>query len=130
MSTRFLPRQVGSIETGPQLFAGTEISNTTFYFAEPLDLLNSVSVSNCGLFTLNGIFVYTAMYNNRPYYNKDGNGNLFLVYNNTEWEIYDFGESESPIYFSESTNSNYPWNVINWNASPGYEPVPTVTKIL
>ena len=130
MSTRFLPREIGSIDTGPQIFAGTEVPNTTISFAETLGLLNSVKVEGAGLSILNGIFSYTAEYANRPYYNKDGDGNLFVIYNFTEWEIYDFSENENPIYISEVTDANYPWNVSRWISLGGYEPAPIVTKVL
>ena len=130
MSTRFLPREIGSIDTGPQIFAGTEVPNTTISFAETLGLLNSVKVEGAGLSILNGIFSYTAEYANRPYYNKDGDGNLFVIYNFTEWEIYDFSENENPIYISEVTDVNYPWNVSRWISLEGYEPAPIVTKVL
>jgi len=130
MSTRFLPREIGSIDTGPQIFAGTVVPNTTISFAETLGLLNSVKVEGAGLPILNGVYSYTSEYANRPYYNKDGNGNLFVIYNFVEWEIYDFSENESPIYTSILTDANYPWNVSRWISLGGYEPAPIVTKIL
>lgn len=131
----FLPREIGSIETGPQTFAGTNVLNTTFVFTkEPQvedapGLLNSVLVQNGGWSNLNGTFVYTTLYDGKPYYNKDGNGNWFIVWFESRWEIYDFSATLFPIYYS-SQNVNYPWQVTNWIFQEGYQPSPTVTKIL
>jgi len=132
----FLPRESGSIETGPQTFAGTNVLNTTFLFrkepppSDPPGLLNSVLVQNGGWSNLNGTFVYTTLFDNKPYYNKDGNGDWFIVWFNNQWNIYDFSEDAvDPIYFS-SENTNYPWSSNNWQVQPGYGPTPTVTKVL
>lgn len=132
----FLPREVGSIETGPQTFAGTDVINTTFVFTkeplppEPPGLLNSISVQNGGYASLNGIFTYTSPFGTKQYYNKDGNPNWFIVWFNDQWQIYDFSVSIDPIYFS-SEDVLYPWNVTSWSVSnPIYNPLPTVTKVL
>ena len=131
MSTRFLPRGIGSIDTGPQIFTKTDTPNTTISFTEALGLLNSVRVENGAIASLNGIYTYVTEYFNKPYYNKDNNGNLFIVYDDTslQWSIYDFSLSEDPMYFSNITNVNYPWNVLTWYTDL-YPPAPTVTKIL
>jgi hypothetical protein len=134
MDNLFLSRDIGSIETGPQVFAGTEILDTTIYFNSTIEepgLLNSVLVSNAGRNILNGVFNYTTEFENKPYYNKDGNSNLFIVWFNNQWQIYDFGENSlDPIYFSNQ-DVLYPWNVSIWNSINSiYNPVPTVTKIL
>jgi hypothetical protein len=136
MDNFFLPREVGSIETGPQLFVKTEVANTTFYFnpnpesPEGPGLLNSVLVQNGVLGNLNGIFNYTTEFGGKPYYNKDGNGNWFIVWFGNEWGIYDFNLAFDPIYFS-SEDVLYPWNVQNWSVlNPVYNPPPTVTKVL
>lgn len=132
----FLPREIGSIETGPQTFAGTNVLGTTFLFIkepEPIDppgLLNSVLVENGGVISLNGVFNYTLEFNGKPYYNKDGNSNLFIVWFEEEWGIYDFSISSLPIYFS-TEDVLYPWNVINWSMlNIVYNPIPRVKKIL
>lgn len=142
----FLPREIGSIETGPQTFAGTNVLNTTFNFIKkPLEiegpgLLNSVLVQGAGLNTLNGIFTYTLLFNNKPYYNKDGNSDWFILWFQDYWAInywgiYDFSiNSIEPIYFSFE-NTLYPWNVTTWTAYSDplflpYNPVPNVSKIL
>jgi hypothetical protein len=132
----FLPREVGSIETGPQTFAGTNVLNTTFLFTkEPIlpdlpGLLNSVLVSNGGLNSLNGIFNYTLEFEDKPYYNKDGNVDWFIVWFENVWGIYDFSISFDPIYIS-SEDVLYPWNVVTWTPlNPIYSPVPIVTKVL
>jgi hypothetical protein len=131
MNIRFLPRQPGSIETGPQLFAGTNDLNTTIYFGETLGLLNSVKTEGGGAEGLNGIFVYTSIYNDRPYYNKDGDGNLFIIYNDDQWEIYNFGMTDEPIFISNPTTAQYPWNIINWyTTDENLGPAPKVTKVL
>jgi hypothetical protein len=134
MDTIFLPREVGSIETGPQIFAGTATPNTTIHFnliSEEPGLLNSVQVSNGGWSGLNGTFTYTTLFDGKPYYNKDGNGDLFIVWFNNVWGIYDFSiNSIDPIYFS-SQNTSYPWNINIWSVlNPIYNPPPIVTKVL
>ena len=133
MDNLFLPREIGSIETGSQIFAETSTPNTTFYFFKEIEepgLLNNILVSNGGYNDLNGTFVYTTEFEDRPYYNKDGNGNWFIVWFNNQWGIYDFSEDDlDPLYYS-AENRLYPWNVKFWQAKPGYEPAPTVTKVL
>jgi hypothetical protein len=134
----FFPREVGSIETGPQIFAGTVVPNTTFYFnktiipAQPIDppgLFNSVQVQNGGLYSLNGTFDYVTESDGKPYYNKDSNGNLFIIWYLNSWGIYNFTLSSNPIYFS-SEDVLYPWNVITWQVQAGYGQTPIVTKII
>lgn len=133
MDNLFLPREIGSIETGPQTFAGTDVLDTTFYFSKEIDLpglLNSVLVSNGGHSPLNGTFIYTTEYDNKPYYNKDGVGEYFIVWFNNQWGIYDFNEDDTdPIYYSNE-DTLYPWGVESWQSQLGYEPIPTVTKVL
>ena len=133
MDNLFLSREVGSIETGPQTFAGTDVLNTTFLFSKEPDLpglLNSVLVENGGYSLLNGIFTYNSEFNSKPYYNKDGTPDWFIVWFNGQWQIYDFSNNFDPIYFS-SEDVLYPWNVINWSVlAPIYGPAPTVTKVL
>jgi hypothetical protein len=138
MDNLFLPREIGSIETGPQTFAGTNVLNTSFIFTkepegpEPENLLNSVLVSNAGWPPLTGIFNFITYFDNlKPYYNKDENVDLFIVWFNNQWQIYDFDKNGTdPIYFSNQ-DVFYPWNVTIWNSiNPIYNPVPTVTKVL
>jgi hypothetical protein len=137
MDNLFLSREVGSIETGPQTFAGTDVVNTTFLFTkeqviivDPIGLLNSVSVQNAGRNILNGTYDYVTLFEEKPYYVKGGNPDYFIIYFEGQWEIYDYGISFNPIYFS-AENVRYPWNVINWSVqSPTYNPIPTVTKVL
>jgi hypothetical protein len=93
-------------------------------------LLNSVLVQNGGVGDLNGIFNYTTEFGGKPYYNKDGNGNWFIVWFENQWEFYDFSIDFSPIYFGVE-DVLYPWDVTVWQTSnPIYNPVPTVTKVL
>jgi hypothetical protein len=132
----FLPREIGSVETGPQLFAGTIVPNTTFIFTTSPEipdapgLTNSVLIQNAGRNSLNGIFDYSFELEGKPYYNKNGISNLFIVWFENEWGIYDFTISGDPIYYS-SENVLYPWNVTNWLASNSiYNPIPSVTKVL
>lgn len=132
----FLPREIGSIETGPQTFAGTNVLGTTFLFIkepEPIDppgLLNSVLIQNGGWGNLNGVFSYTFLFDNKPYYNKDGNSNWFILWFNNQWQIYDFATNTiDPIYFS-SQNTLYPWQVTVWQSLPGYTPAPSATKVI
>ena len=132
----FLPREIGSVETGPQTFAGTNVLNTTFIFRkepvpiEPPGLLNSVLVSNAGQNSLNGTFTFSVEFNGKQYYNKDSNSDLFIVWFENEWGIYDFTIAFDPIYFS-SEDVQYPWNVQNWSVlNPIYNPAPIVTKVL
>lgn len=134
MNTFFLPREVGSIETGAQNFL--RAGNVPFVFQpDPAlqdvpGLLNSVQVSNAGWNNLNGIFSYTFLFEGKPYYNKDGNSNWFILWFNNQWQIYDFSQNNiDPIYFS-TEDVLYPWNVVNWQSLPGFGPAPLVTKIL
>jgi hypothetical protein len=137
MDSLFLPREVNSIENGPQTFAGTDFLNTTFYFVvapelpELPGLLNDVLVSNAGYNNLNGIFNYVFEFENKPYYNKNGDPNLFIVWFDNKWEIYDFNENNlDPIYFSNQ-DVLYPWDVSIWNSINSiYNPIPTFTKVL
>ena len=134
MDNLFLPREIGSIETGPQIFAKTDVLDTTFYFSKEIELpglLNSVLVQNAGYNNLNGTFNFVSLFEGKPYYNKNGDADLFIVRFNNQWQIYDFNENAiDPIYFSDQ-NVLYPWNATDWNSlSPIYNPVPTVTKVL
>jgi hypothetical protein len=136
MDNLFLSREIGSIETGPQTFTRTDVLDTTFYFTkfilspdEP-GLLNSVLIQNAGRNTLNGTFTYTTEFQGKPYYNKDGNANLFIVYFNGGWGIYDFSLTSEPIYFG-AQDVLYPWAVTSWSVlNPVYNPAPNVTKVL
>jgi hypothetical protein len=135
MDNLFLSREVGSIEIGPQIFTKSNILNENIYFRNPAPLpdppglLNSVLVSNAGLNNLNFVYTYIFLFENKPYYNH-GNENVFIIWLNNTWGIYDFLISSEPIYFS-SENVLYPWNVQNWSVlNPIYNPVPTVTKVL
>jgi hypothetical protein len=137
MNNFFLPREIGSIETGSQLFADTQDPNTTFYFIRrPLEddvpgLLNSVLVEDAGFSNLNGVFNYTLEFDGKPYYNKDGNSNYFIVNFENKWQIYDFSENSLDGIYYSTENVLYPWLVINWLAiNPIYLPVPIVTKVL
>jgi hypothetical protein len=144
----FLSRESDSTETGPQIFTKNDGAEPVdFIFAslgslfdssssssssssEGPGLLNSVLVENGGYSLLNGIFTYNSEFNNKPYYNKDGAPDWFIIWFNGQWQIYDFSINFEPIYFS-SENVLYPWNVTIWQASePIYNPVPTVTKVL
>ena len=134
----FLSRELGSIETGPQTFAGTSVLGTTFLFTkepvilpeDPLGLLNSVLVQNAGRAILNGTYDYVTLFEEKPYYVKGGNPDYFIIYFQGQWEIYDYSISINPIYFS-AENVRYPWNVTSWSVSNIiYNPVPSVTKIL
>lgn len=132
----FLPREVGSIETGPQTFAGTSVPNTSFIFTkeiiivDPPGLLNSVSIQNAGLSSLNGLYVYVTEFNGKPYYVNQLNGNLFILWFQNNWEIYNFTENPLPIYFSNQ-DVLYPWVVTNWNSqNPIYNPTPIITKVI
>lgn len=136
MDNLFLPREVGSIETGPQTFAGTDVLNTTFVFRkdpslfDPPGTLNSVLVENAGQSTLNGIFDYVSDFNDRPYYIKDSNPDYFILWFENQWQIYDFLIDVAPIYYSID-NVPYPWHVLNWEAlNIAYNPIPTVSKVL
>lgn len=137
MDNFFLSRDTGSLETGPQTFAGTTVSNTTFNFnsyPSLLDnipgLLNSVLVQNAGLNLSNGTYNYVTLYDNKPYYVNDINADLFIIWFQNKWEIYNFVENVLPIYFSNE-DVLYPWNVSNWSVlNTIYNPTPTVTKIL
>jgi hypothetical protein len=137
MDNLFLPRAVGSIETGPQNFVGTDVLNTSFIFTkeppppDPPGLLNSVLVSNAGLESLNGIFVYLTEFEDKQYYIKeDSNPDLFIVWFNNVWGLYNFAINFEPIYFSFE-DVLYPWNVTSWTVLNSiYEPAPIVTKVL
>jgi hypothetical protein len=96
-----------------------------------LILFNSALIENGGVFDLNGIFNYVGEIEEKPYYNKDGNANWFIIWFNNKWGIYDFDiDPIDPIYFSVE-DVLYPWNVTVWQSlNPIYEPVPTVTKVL
>lgn len=133
MNNFFLPREVGSIETGPQIFTQSNTPNTTFYFEITPDnipgILNSVNVANCGLGILNGVFNYTTELDGKPYYNKDNSGNLFIIWFDNMWGIYDFNINSNPIY-SSTEDVLYPWLVTNWVVLNSiYNPLPTVTRI-
>lgn len=136
MDNLFLSREVGSIETGPQTFAGTYVLNTSFIFSsypalpEDPGLLNSVLVQNAGRANLNGIYNYITLFENKPYYIKDSNPDWFIIWFENKWEIYDYLLTPFPLYYS-SENVLYPWNVINWSVlDPIYNPTPSVTKVL
>lgn len=133
----FLSREIGSIETGPQTFAGTVNPNTTFYFVKtPIQdeipgLLNSVLVKNGGYSPLNGLFNYTLEFDGKPYYNKDGNSNWFIAFFENKWQIYDFSENTLDGIYYSTQNVLYPWLVTNWSAiNPIYLPIPIVEKVL
>lgn len=124
------------IHEGPQIFAGTNVLNTTFLFRNPVSvdptgLLNSVLVQNGGYAPLNGTFYFVSEFNDKPYYYKFGNNNLFIAYFDNTWGVYDFSENNGfPIYFSNE-DVLYPWNVVNWSVSDSiYNPPPSVTKVL
>jgi hypothetical protein len=132
----FHPREVGSTETGPQLFAGTTVPNTTFYFnpypviQDVPGLLNSAIISNAGRVLLNGTYTYAGEFNLKPLYVNPSNPDLFIVFFENQWQVYDYTISFSPIYFSNQ-NVLYPWNVTLWNSSNSvYNPVPVVTRQL
>jgi hypothetical protein len=138
MDNLFLAREIGSIETGPQTFAYTNVVNTTFLFTkeftilpeDPAGLLNSVLVQNAGRTILNGTFNYVTLFEEKPYYNKDGDPNYFIIFFENQWQIYDYSVSFEPVYFSNE-NVRYPWHVINWSAANSiYNPVPLVTKVI
>jgi hypothetical protein len=136
MDNLFLPRDFNNIETGPQIFTGPSVLNTSVLFTkgpplpDPPGLLNSLLIEDAGVLSLNGVFNYTVEFENKPSYNKNGDGNLFILWFNNSWQIYDFNISSVPIYFS-SEDVLYPWNVTVWQSSnPIYDPAPTVTKVL
>jgi hypothetical protein len=136
MDNLFLSREVGSIETGPQIFAGTNVLNTSFIFSstpvipEEPGLFNSVLLQNAGLNQLNGTYIYVTEFEGKPYYYKSENPSLFILWFENQWEIYDFDLDVLPIYIGNE-NVLYPWNITLWQSpNPIYEPVPTVTKVL
>jgi hypothetical protein len=137
MEYLFLPREQGSTIVGPQVFRRVVAPNSPFIFRrDPVledvpGLFNSARIQNAGWNNLNGIFIYTFLFNDKPYYNKDGNSNWFIIWFNNQWQVYDFSEnSVDPIYFSNQ-DVLYPWNVTNWTAVNSiYNPTPTVTKVL
>lgn len=141
MNNLFLPRNSGDIESGAQIFTKNIILGTTINFnplpsapegpaPEGPGLLNSVLVQNGGIGDLNGTFNYITEFGGKPYYNKDSNGDWFIIWFENQWEFYDFSFSFSPIYFSVE-DVLYPWNVTVWQTfNPIYSPVPTVTKVL
>ncbi len=137
MDNLFLPREVGSIETGPQTFAGTNVLDTTFYFTQfpssssssPQQSFSSVLVSNAGEININGTYEFVTFLDDKPYYTKGGEGRFFIIYLEGQWNIYDFNISVDPIYFS-SENVTYPWLVNTWiSISTIYLPLPIVTEI-
>jgi hypothetical protein len=138
MDNLFLPRGLDSIETGSQIFAGTNnVLNTSIFFIQnPLPpelpgLLNSVLIQNGGYSVLNGVFNYTLEFDEKPYYNKDGNSNYFTAYFENKWQIYDFSENSLEGIYYSTENVLYPWLVTNWlTINSIYLPVPIVTKIL
>jgi hypothetical protein len=127
----------GNNKIGPQIFTKLGVLNSSFIFTKPFSqtqdpqgLLNSVLVQNAGLSNLNGVFNYTTVFQGKPYYNKDEDGNLFILWYEDQWEIYDFSIDFNPIYWSYE-DVLYPWHVTVWQTSnPIYNPVPTVTKVL
>jgi hypothetical protein len=133
MDNLFLSREIGSVETGPQIFAGTSTPDTTFYFKKQQEepgLLNSVLVSNGGWSRTNGVFNFSAEFEGKPYYNKAGDPDLFIAFFENFWGVYDFAESPlDPIYVS-TQNVLYPWNANIWSSKQGYEPAPNVTKVI
>jgi hypothetical protein len=134
----FLPREQGSIETGPQIFTRTGIQNTRFLFTrEPSSssssgpiLLNSILVSNAGEINVRGTYNFVTTLNEKPYYTKGSEGIFFVIYLDNQWNIFNFNLSSNPIY-SSTQNVLYPWLVTTWNSSsPSYLPLPVVTQIL
>jgi hypothetical protein len=132
----FLSREIGSIETGPQTFAKEGVQNTSFIFTkapsillDPPGLLNSTSISNAGLNSINGIYVYVTEFEGKPYYVNEFDSNKFIIWFENNWEIYNFSVGSFPIYFSNE-NVLYPWAVTNWSTSNSvYNPLPIVTKV-
>ena len=136
MDNLFLPRNFEDVESGSQIFTKNITPGTTINFnplpppPEGPGLLNSVLVQNGGVEDLNGIFNYTTEFGDKPYYNKNGNANWFILWFENQWEFYDFSIDFNPIYFGVE-DVLYPWNVTVWQTSnPIYNPVPTVTKVL
>jgi hypothetical protein len=133
MITRFLPREIGSAETGPQIFAGTEVPNTTFLFTQLLESVSSVLVQNAGYGPINNIYNYITQLNGKPYYNSLNNNDLFIIFFNNSWGIYDFSVSSDPVYFSLE-DVQYPWNVNTWqineNVEGGFPPAPNLAQII
>jgi hypothetical protein len=135
MSTYFLPREVGSFESGSQIFTRINTQNTAFTFTketvlDPIGLLNSVLLQNAGVNDLNGTFDYVTLFEEKPYYVKGGDPDYFIIFFENKWEIYNFKILNGlPVYYSDQ-NVLYPWNVTSWISSNIiYNPVPTVTKV-
>lgn len=106
-------------------------SNSSSSSVETSGSFSSVFIQNGGWVNLNGVFNYTSEYNGKPYYNRNGFGNLFIFWNNNQWNIYDFNQNPiDPIYFS-TDNTLYPWNAQNWSTINNiYLPVPSVNGII
>jgi len=142
MDNLFLPREFDSIETGPQIFTKNDGAGSMYFISttssssssssvfDPPGLLNSVLIQNAGLNQLNGTYIYITEYEGKPYYFKPENPSLFILWYESQWEIYDFDLDSLPIYIGNE-NVLYPWNVTLWQSpNPIYQPVPTVTKVL
>jgi hypothetical protein len=136
MDYLFLPRKLEDLETGPQSFLRVVAANSSFIFrTDPAlqdipGLLNSVQITNAGWNNLNGIFNYTFTFDNKPYYNKEGNSNWFIIWFNNQWQIYDFAENNVDSIYSSNQDTLYPWQVTIWQSLPGYTPLPIVKKVL
>jgi hypothetical protein len=132
MDNLFLAREVGSVETGPQTFAGTTVPDTSIIFAKKIiipSLFSSVLVEGAGVLDVNGVYNYITDFEEKPYYTKGETGDYFIVYFENQWNIYDFQITSFPIYYAEE-DVPFPWLVSEWFAfENNFEPVPVVTEI-
>jgi hypothetical protein len=131
MNNFFLPRLAGDTGIGSQIFTkGQEVINFVKTLPEPFGLLNSLLIQNAGVNNLNGAYDYIMTIQDKPAYIKDSNPDLFILWYDNKWEIYDYILNINPIYIS-TENVLYPWNVSTWQSfNPIYNPVPIVTKVL
>jgi len=133
MDNLFLPREIGSVETGPQTFAGTTVPDTSIIFAKKIFVENpfsSVLVAGGGSSEVNGVYNYVTDFEDKPYYTKGESGDYFIVYFNNQWNIYDFVITSFPIYYAIE-DTPFPWLVSAWVSSDIlFEPPPVVTEII
>lgn len=95
-----------------------------------IDPFSDVFLTGAGRSIMNGTYVYISELDGKPYYTKGIEGNLFVVYLDSAWSIFDFSvDTVNPIYYSVE-NKQFPWEVTNWiSFSTIYDPVPVVTYI-
>lgn len=129
IETKFLPRLLNDPQSGPIFFTTGQNQNNNIVFVTEIGLTNSIFLQNAGKLELNGEYTFAGINEQKPFYTKGSEGYYYIIWINNRWDIYDFDQNSSAIYFSNE-NIYYPWQVMSWTASNSiYNPVPNITKL-